>query len=371
MKNTLKIEQTNQVKKILILFLDLIVTSIIGVLLFFITFYPIYCNYSPYIEANDYIAEQRDEYNLDEELNYDLSYSHYENYIKRMYEEHFEEILNYYYPDFDINDEEHNYGFKSDSVQYLYNITILGLPVEPKIENFTSDDGYFRYQINVEGEAILDEYGIGVTDLSDIEKKLQLEKIYGKYEILDSLFNAFDENYIIDTNYISYMNSVSYTVSGAVAYFLYFMIIPLFFKNGETLVSYFFKVGLVNKNGFKIKKYKILLRPLIFLPFVCFGLYFVNLYTVIILLIAPFALDMLFMLISRENQDLMDLLTRTWVVDTEKSYIFKDIYQEEDFFMKNPELEEEFMPEEIEYTNKLSNIREMNINEKESDSAKN
>lgn len=67
----------------------------------------------------------------------------------------------------------------------------------------------------------------------------------------------------------------------------------------------------------------------------------------------------------------MDLLTRTWVVDTEKSYIFKDIYQEEDFFMKNPELEEEFMPEEIEYTNKLSNIREMNINEKESDSAKN
>ena len=80
---------------------------------------------------------------------------------------------------------------------------------------------------------------------------------------------------------------------------------------------------------------------------------------------------MLFMLISRENQDLMDLLTRTWVVDTEKSYIFKDIYQEEDFFMKNPELEEEFMPEEIEYTNKLSNIREMNINEKESDSAKN
>ena len=97
MKNTLKIEQTNQVKKILILFLDLIVTSIIGVLLFFITFYPIYCNYSPYIEANDYIAQQREQYNLNEELNYDLSYTHYENYIKRMYEEHFEEILNYYY----------------------------------------------------------------------------------------------------------------------------------------------------------------------------------------------------------------------------------------------------------------------------------
>ena len=108
-----------------------------------------------------------------------------------------------------------------------------------------------------------------------------------------------------------------------------------------------------------------------FLQLIAYILPWSNLMPLIILLIAPFALDMLFMLISRENQDLMDLLTRTWVVDTEKSYIFKDIYQEEDFFMKNPELEEEFMPEEIEYTNKLSNIREMNIDEKESDSAKN
>lgn len=371
MKNTLKIEQAHQLKKILILFLDLLTTTIIGVLLFFATFYPSYNNYSPYVNSLNYINETRKEYNLDEKLNYNLSFEHYEKYIKRIFEENYQTILNYYYPGFDLHDEEKNYGFLSDSVEYFYNITILGLPMEPKIEDFTSEDGYFKYQVNIGGEAILDEYGVGVSGLTDIEKRLQLETIYDKYSSIDSLFSAIDPTYVDDYNYISYMNSLAYTMSGVIAYAFYFMIIPLFRKNGETFISYYFKVGLVNKNGFKVKKYKILLRPLVFVPFIVLGLYFANIYTIIILLIAPFALDMLFMLISRENQDLMDLITKTLVVDTDKSYIFKDIYQEEEFFLKNPELEEEFMPEEIEYTNKLSNIREIDIHEEESNSTKN
>lgn len=119
--------------------------------------------------------------------------------------------------------------------------------------------------------------------------------------------------------------------SYAISFGVFFIMVPLLYKNGETFGKKIMGVGFVTKDGYAMKKRQIVLRQLfmLFLTTVaCFtftigtGSFIFLAFGVLIYYIAAF--------ISKTNRSPADYLAYTYLIDTKNSVWFKDKNEEDE-----------------------------------------
>ena len=117
--------------------------------------------------------------------------------------------------------------------------------------------------------------------------------------------------------------------SYALSFSIFFIVIPLCFKNGETLGKKTFHLGLLAKDGYSVKKRQILLRQLSLLLYCglasfVVGIGLTSFATLFIGVFIYFAAT----LISKSKRSPFDYLAYTIVIDTNKSVWYKDEFEE-------------------------------------------
>ena len=113
-------------------------------------------------------------------------------------------------------------------------------------------------------------------------------------------------------------------------FMIFYFVIPLFFKNGETIGKKVMHICLVNKLGYQYKRIQLLPRVL-----------FPTLLTIIIVFFAGFSIwafagvsaviliSFLFVIFTKDNKAIHDFFAGTLVIDAKQSTWFKDINEEE------------------------------------------
>ncbi len=99
----------------------------------------------------------------------------------------------------------------------------------------------------------------------------------------------------------------------AIGGLIYFLIIPLFFKNGETLGMKIVHVGLVNSLEYQVSKPQVFLKNLVILAEI-----FLGLFTFFIV----FLVDYIVMVFTKRHRSFSDFIAATVIIDTKNSVWF-------------------------------------------------
>ena len=107
---------------------------------------------------------------------------------------------------------------------------------------------------------------------------------------------------------------------------IFFFVLPMCFKNGETLGKLFFHLGLVNKLGYKVNRLQIVIRffamvTLVIAAILIFGINLWTLGGITLLALASYGLAVF----GREHKALHDYIAGTIVIDKRKSTIFVNV----------------------------------------------
>lgn len=235
-----------------------------------------------------------------------------------------------------------------------YNENVLEINPSDYNENGLINEqntAYFTYAKNADGS--LDKSVLGVprekryndstSQMEDITAT-QLASFYTKkyqeayYTLVDQPFYA---NVATHANLYSGISAVlPFVLSGAIFY----VVIPLFTKDGKTLGKMIFKISLANYEGFKMKKYQLLLR---FIPFflTCASMLLVtsSIYICVIIIAVMFLTSFALMMASPKKCAMHDFVARTIVVDSKASHIFENPLEEENFCNKEDKIDEKIV----------------------------
>lgn len=129
---------------------------------------------------------------------------------------------------------------------------------------------------------------------------------------------------LIKDNQEIMVKTLSYSIYVFLGFSLiYELIIPLCTKNGKTIGKIIFKLGLVNKDGYEFKKWKLILRYLAFLV--------VDIFFTAITFGGVFLISFTMMQFNKKRRVIHDYVAGSVVIDTSTSIIFKS-KKEEDFY---------------------------------------
>lgn len=162
------------------------------------------------------------------------------------------------------------------------------------------------------------------------QKKIDDQLIKAREKALDATKDFYYQDYYQESNkklqnIQLFLILPSYVLSFAV----FFIIIPLCFKNGETLGKKTFHLGLLAKDGYAVKKRQIVLRQVTLLLYCGLASFVVGIgLTSFATLFVGVFIYFLATFISKAKRSPMDYLSYTVVVDTQKSVWFKDEFEE-------------------------------------------
>ena len=228
------------------------------------------------------------------------------------------ELLEMIFSKTDISDSELNYWFNTQvlnidqsldyDVYYLENDDLYSSPL--------NDNCKVKETITFKGETF--------TKTSDDNRQnqeyiLSSIKIFsdtldfpGTYqEALLHLRNTDEySNYYLQLERISrYEAYIAIAISGLI----YFLIIPLFFKNGETFGMKIVHVGLVNSLEYQVSKPQVFLKNFFILAEI-----FVGIFTFFLV----FLVEYIVMIFTKRHRSFSDLIAATVVIDTKTSVWF-------------------------------------------------
>lgn len=116
----------------------------------------------------------------------------------------------------------------------------------------------------------------------------------------------------------------------ALSFFVFFILIPILFKNGETLGKKFGHLGFVTKDGFSIKKRQIVLRQIALFIYVSLCSFVVGIgITSLATLGIGVLIYFIATLISKTKRSPFDYLCYTYLIDTKNSVWFDSQEEEE------------------------------------------
>ncbi len=279
------------------------------------------------IEVKNYTSEINN--NLDSNF---LSLSSANDLEPSYYLEH----LRYYYLSFLTGEnielplsEERTYDIENDYfVAPDYKETIEGLSKKDYYthawfnENILkiNGDGSSFFTIDTSGAAIVKEDSDTITTRSylksliyDASKDLYYRPFYQKLNNDIKLIQAF---LIIIPPFL-------------ISMILVYLVIPLCFKNGETLSKKFFHLALVNKDGYSIKKRQTVFRFLVFFFEITLSLFILGVgYTSFATCGVGIAILFACTLLNKDKRAPHDLATYTLLIDASKSVWFDSIEDE-------------------------------------------
>ena len=246
--------------------------------------------------------------------------------------------------------------YRVDLDVYWYNVHMLG---QPDIKGSFANENFektlpdlvriggptlFTYHLDSENKPLLDEVAIPKCLNNDPNAQIyeaDKEKLV-KYLYISDANNTQKEPHLYyyvvsDLNNRAFTRNAyrtwsdSYYTYPLIACFglsmlIFFFVIPMFMKNGETLGKLFFHLGLVNKLGYKINRYQLIIRfffmTLIVLAIVLiFGINIWTLGGITVLALGSYGLAVF----SRDHKALHDYVAGTMVIDKAKSTIFVNV----------------------------------------------
>lgn len=311
MNKQARINRAPFTKKALAFALDLVALFTLTVGFYFSIVYGVFATGFGYSSNKTYID------NLEISHNYRLGegedYKEYEKVIKYFYfDEYTEDILK------DINKSG-----TVHSITYIYNVNVLELPTSPTATKNSSD--FYKYKVDSEGNYLVDELGERIAGSGTNYDKNISDFFYTTYNDIPYLARTYNAEYkrAFDNN--NTYESISRFSGFVLSYLILFILLPLILKNGSTIFQKVFDIGYVNyRDGFSIKKYKLIFRPFIYFLIPTFGLYFFNIYTIVLLVVAPLFINFVAMVLSSEKRDLFDLICKTDTCTISESLIYKD-----------------------------------------------
>ena len=193
MREILKIEKVNTVKALTASLIDLVITIVVGIALFYLAYLPIFKASTTYNESQNYIYSVEKVENSDTKLGYDLTLGDnlgYEKYVleaKKFYEFYEDELVTYYFEAAQKDESvKPEYKERFKSIELIYNFTFLGLDYKaiPTEENSYSNK-YFIYKFDENTHEILwSEYAIDNPRTLDLNER-------GIAEREDYVYTAF------------------------------------------------------------------------------------------------------------------------------------------------------------------------------------
>lgn len=214
-------------------------------------------------------------------------------------------------------------AFYKERIQYYYCNFRTGYNIEVpkgyKAADFTAPN-YKKYSpAKYTEEWFNNKIWKDVTKLDDAKQKA-----------LDATKDFYYQDYYQDgNNSLKRIQLFLILPSYVLSFSIFFIIIPLCFKNGETLGKKAFHLGLLAKDGYAVKKRQIILRQFALLLYCGLSSFIIGIgvTSVATLFIAVFIYFVATM-ISKTKRSPFDYLAYTIVVDTQKSVWYKDEFEE-------------------------------------------
>lgn len=283
----------------------------------------------------------------------------------RLYEKAYYPALKHFYCDFLVNDERID-NRKEAGREYLYT-TVFGLPSFDSVEGLsvaTSDEklygnsSYYRYALNDSGVVDLsadivlqDQY----QKIIDGEKKEEKTKLINElnayyYSSKDSLIYKANES-LLNQNYYRTISDHSKMANWSIRLICYlpisftiFALIPLLFKNGETLGKLATKTCLATSEGYQVTMKEKIIRS-------CFMFLFTSVCVIApvsyLYLFSAFSLlcllDYIIMILGKDDRllSLEDRISKTIVISKPHSQIFVDVSDKESHFSNKGQTQKE------------------------------
>lgn len=314
-----------------------------SLLSYFAVCFPILLNTPSTASAKEEIALKKEELSLNLAAN--LDYQDYEKAIQNFYFVAYpEEIVEIY--------GKPLYG--NISITAIYNIRVLALPEKPTSSNHQTN--YFSYVLKEDGTVDVDTIGTIKGNLSERGKNDVEDLFHTAYKVLFSMLPNVDPSYAkaylldVRSNQAAILSSFSFS------YLVFLVILPQIFKNRANLGQKVLKLGTADRYGYETKRYKPLLKALLGLPLPLLALYFSNAYSITILLLFPYFLDLLYAVMRVRKVPLLEDIVGIDVIDEEKSVVYKDALGKE---LENSYLLANY--EDPDYVGKLSAKETMNL----------
>jgi len=211
-----------------------------------------------------------------------------------------------YYADFKVGltykDETTPFEFSNQ----WYNENILNI-------GSTDPDVTVYFEYDVDGLGDPDPSKVGVPLASADEGELELFYLEAYQNAQNDLLNY--PTYFEMMQELFNLQIQIFVVALMVVLILLHLIVPLLFKNGQTLGKKLFSIGLATKDGYRIKYWQHLVRFVVFAIETLFGFY-----TVFVGYLIPYT----FIVFSKNNRAPHDYAASTMIVDLKTSLIFND-----------------------------------------------
>lgn len=338
-----KIEHASVGKRFMAFFIDAVLTLFVGLGLF-VGFSAIFSNISSVkemkVKFNDIITESN-VMKVEDNKSLVKEFNSYEEYIDSYYT-FYNEFLPKYNKD------------KKPISNYWFNVFVLGLDdvnntyteetLSKRSGAIATGKDIFEYRV-VDGETKYDLIGTPkaynqgqkqYSDLSDDERVKVMSYFYnGKDDNSSaSYFCVLEISKIPELNelyndYALWDSTVPILLAVTVGYLIFFLAIPLCLKDGKTLGKQFFKLSIVSKNYYSVKKSQIVLRYLPQVLLFVIVILFLGI-NAITLGVGTFAiLGSYCMAIFRTNHESVhDIVANTCVVSDLESLWFKNPEEE-------------------------------------------
>ncbi len=188
-----------------------------------------------------------------------------------------------------------------------------------------------------------EEYGIDLEITEDDYNKLS-EAEKQKYEDASNAFSLDAE--VINLNSLIFsLTLLILSISILIAFVVLELIIPLVFKNGQTLGKKIFGIGVMRADGVKVTFFQVFVRSILgkytietMIPVLLAMMFLMGTAPIgIIIIILLLVLQIIVMITSKNNSMLHDLLAVTSVIDINTQMIFDSVEKMTEYKKKKAE----------------------------------
>jgi hypothetical protein len=305
-------------KGLLSSFINAFSIAALALIFYFGVCYPI-MNATPYADAMSLRAQKMEEYDLN--LPDNLSYKEYQTPVESFYFDDFPaEILDFY---------DAQVSVPYSSIAYLYNVNVCGLPSKPSLTDYSTD--FFAYVLNEDGTVNVDVKALVKADSLNPTGLSNLADIYRTaYGGLPSLLEETSSEYGSALSLIRQCEGLSRLASIGVAFLLIELVFPSLNKENAPVGEKILRLGYADKSLFRLRRWKLPLRCLLFGAPCLLGAYWLNAYSVALLWVMPLFFNALCLLFGKDNQSIPDKILGIASFDARTSRIYKDEIEKED-----------------------------------------
>ena len=189
----------------------------------------------------------------------------------------------------------------------------------------TGYDGYFDTMQQIRGR-YEEEYGVSLEDFS--QEMTDEQKVV--YEAIDAALQE-DSEYIRCINMILSLSMVIVTLSLLLSFLTLEFLVPVLFKNGQTVGKKVFGIALVRSDGVKVTNFALFVRAVLgkftletMVPLLVFLLMMMGALGIVgmAVLLGILILEIVLMVVSKTNSTIHDYLAVTVAVDLSSQMIF-------------------------------------------------